>query len=158
MNLARHMTPDQPFYGISAASSGRVVESVLHIEDMATHYIEEIRTLQPERPYFLGGYSFGGSVALEIAQQLDAQGQQVATWRSWITHLHQDVITRLSGDRLSLFSFLRNIPYWIIDDIFNSEFDEILNRIRLNVRNVKRRIDNFLGHTNRESIITEIID
>lgn len=45
---------------------------------MAAHYIREIRTLQPEGPYLLGGASFGGLVAFEMAQQLQAQGQQVA--------------------------------------------------------------------------------
>ena len=45
---------------------------------MAAHYLTEIRALQPEGPYFLGGACFGGILALEVAQQLHAQGQQVA--------------------------------------------------------------------------------
>ena len=44
---------------------------------MAAHYIKEIRTVQSEGPYFLGGYSFGGIVAFEMAQQLTAQNQEV---------------------------------------------------------------------------------
>jgi thioesterase domain-containing protein len=44
---------------------------------MAAHYLEEIRAIQPEGPYFLGGLSFGGTVAFEMAQQLHAQGEQV---------------------------------------------------------------------------------
>jgi aspartate racemase len=44
---------------------------------MATHYIDEIRTLQPQGPYFLAGLSFGGMVAYEMAQQLHSQGQSV---------------------------------------------------------------------------------
>ncbi|MCA1601395.1 MAG: non-ribosomal peptide synthetase, partial [Acidobacteria bacterium] len=42
------------------------------------HYITEIRTVQPEGPYYLGGVSFGGIVAFEMAQQLQEQGEQVA--------------------------------------------------------------------------------
>jgi thioesterase domain-containing protein len=45
---------------------------------MANHYIKEIRTFQPEGPYFLAGHSAGGLVAFEMAQQLQMQGQKVA--------------------------------------------------------------------------------
>src|SRR4029077_3089557 len=38
----------------------------------------ELTAFQPDGPYFLGGYSFGGLVAYEMAQQLSARGQQVA--------------------------------------------------------------------------------
>jgi aspartate racemase len=44
---------------------------------MATHYLAEISALQPQGPYFLGGLSFGGLVAFEMAQQLHAQGRPV---------------------------------------------------------------------------------
>ena len=45
---------------------------------MARHYIAEIRTVQPRGPYRIGGTCTGGLVAYEMAQQLKAQGQQVA--------------------------------------------------------------------------------
>jgi thioesterase domain-containing protein len=44
---------------------------------MAAHYIKELRELQPEGPYFIGGRSLGGMVAFEMAQQLKAQGQTI---------------------------------------------------------------------------------
>jgi thioesterase domain-containing protein len=47
------------------------------IEEIAAAYLREIRTLQPEGPYFLGGFCFGGVVALEAAQQLRAAGDEV---------------------------------------------------------------------------------
>jgi pimeloyl-ACP methyl ester carboxylesterase len=47
-------------------------------ETMAAHYVDEIRKLQPEGPYFLGGYSFGGRVAVYVARQLRAAGEDVA--------------------------------------------------------------------------------
>ena len=77
-DLARHLGPDQPFYGLQAQGlDGKQVPHI-RIEDMAAHYIKEIRTIQPEGPYFLGGFSFGGTVVFEMAQQLQAQGQKVA--------------------------------------------------------------------------------
>jgi thioesterase domain-containing protein len=55
-----------------------VQEPLATIEAMAAHYLAEIRAVQPEGPYFLGGFSAGGTIAFEMAQQLYASGQQVA--------------------------------------------------------------------------------
>ncbi|MEQ8959163.1 MAG: thioesterase domain-containing protein, partial [Coleofasciculus sp. C2-GNP5-27] len=75
--LARHLGSDQPFYGLEEKMDGKQAPK-LRIEDLAAHYIEEICTVQPDGPYFLGGHSFGGVVAFEMAQQLQAQGKKVA--------------------------------------------------------------------------------
>ncbi|MCA9557515.1 MAG: hypothetical protein KC583_03020, partial [Myxococcales bacterium] len=45
--------------------------------EMARRYLEAVRTVQPEGPYLLGGWSLGGVVAYEMAQQLTAAGEQV---------------------------------------------------------------------------------
>jgi acyl transferase domain-containing protein/thioesterase domain-containing protein/acyl carrier protein len=75
--LAHHLGPDQPVYGLqSQGLDGRKV-LLTRIEDIAAHYINEIRTLQPEGPYYIGGYCMGGVVTFEMAQQLYAQGQRV---------------------------------------------------------------------------------
>jgi thioesterase domain-containing protein/acyl carrier protein len=76
-DLAEHLGPDQPFYGLQALGRNGDQPRPTRVEEMAAHYLKEIRTLQPEGPYFLGGYCFGGKVAFELAQQLWAQGQQV---------------------------------------------------------------------------------
>ena len=76
-DLAHRLGPDQPFYGLQIRSLNGVDAPHDTVEDMAAHYITEMRTLQPEGPYFLGGASFGGVVAFEMAQQLHAQSQKV---------------------------------------------------------------------------------
>jgi thioesterase domain-containing protein len=48
------------------------------MEEMAAHYIELMRSVQPQGPYYLGGWCTGGMVAFEMAQQLQAQGHKVA--------------------------------------------------------------------------------
>ena len=48
------------------------------VETIAAHYLSQLRIVQEEEPYFLGGYSFGGTVAFEMAQQLQAKGEKVA--------------------------------------------------------------------------------
>lgn len=76
--LAELMAPDQPVYGIQAIGlDGREARHI-SVESMAAHYIQEIRSLQPEGPYFLGGFSLGGLIAYEIARQLHGLGQRVA--------------------------------------------------------------------------------
>jgi hypothetical protein len=76
--LAHCISSDQPFYGLQ--SQGLDGQMPLHtrIEDMATHYLNTIQEFQPQGPYLLGGYCMGGTVALEMAQQLLARGQEVA--------------------------------------------------------------------------------
>lgn len=79
-DLVRYLGQEQPVYALHygmAEPTDRAL-SLPKIEDLAAHYIQEMRTLQPEGPYFLMGLSFGGLVAYEMAQQLVAQGQQVA--------------------------------------------------------------------------------
>ncbi len=77
-DLARHLGPDQPFYGLQSRGLDGLQPFHVRIEDMAAHYIEEIRQVQPCGPYYLGGYCMGGTIALEMAQQLHAQGETVA--------------------------------------------------------------------------------
>jgi thioesterase domain-containing protein/malonyl CoA-acyl carrier protein transacylase/acyl carrier protein len=75
--LARHLGKDQPFYGLQAQGLNGDMPFNTTIEDMASLYIKEIQAIQPEGPYYLGGYCMGGTIALEIAQQLHSQGQRI---------------------------------------------------------------------------------
>jgi phthiocerol/phenolphthiocerol synthesis type-I polyketide synthase E len=76
--LARRLGPDQPFYGLQSLGLDGACPPLTRIEDMAALYVKEIRRIQPRGPYFLGGYCMGGIVAFEVAQQIQAQGEQVA--------------------------------------------------------------------------------
>jgi thioesterase domain-containing protein len=69
-NLALHLDGEQPFYGLQARGLDGREEPLDKIEAMAESYVAAIRTVQPRGPYHLGGYSFGGLVAFEMAQQL----------------------------------------------------------------------------------------
>ncbi|MEH2296963.1 non-ribosomal peptide synthetase [Nostoc sp.] len=76
--LAHQLGKNQPFYGLQPIGLDGKTPPLTCIEDMATHYIEALRTVQPKGPYFLGGWSFGGWVAFEMAQQLQKSGEEVA--------------------------------------------------------------------------------
>ncbi|MCL4201942.1 MAG: amino acid adenylation domain-containing protein [Pirellulaceae bacterium] len=76
-DVALALGADQPFFGIEPAGREGLVRPCRCVEEMAATYLSQIRTIQPVGPYYLGGYSFGGLVALEIAQQLHQLGQTV---------------------------------------------------------------------------------
>nr|AEU11003.1 NpnC [Nostoc sp. 152] len=77
-NLARCLGSNQPFYSFQPQNRDGELAGIRQIEDIATQYLKVIQTVQPQGPYFLGGHSFGGKVAFEIAQQLLRQGEVVA--------------------------------------------------------------------------------
>jgi amino acid adenylation domain-containing protein len=76
--LANYLGSDQPFYGLQAKGLDGKETPYTSLEEMAAHYVQEMRSFQPTGPYFIGGHSFGCIVAFEVAQQLYAQGQEVA--------------------------------------------------------------------------------
>ena len=76
INLARQLGPEQPFYALEQTPDQLESETIT-IEETATTYLKEIRAVQPEGPYLLGGWCYGGLVAFEMAQQLLQQGQKV---------------------------------------------------------------------------------
>jgi thioesterase domain-containing protein len=75
--LARRLGPDQPFYGLQSRGLYGGVASPTTVEEMATHYLEEMRQVHPGGPWRLAGYCFGTLVAFELAQRLVAGGEEV---------------------------------------------------------------------------------
>jgi len=69
--LGKYIGKDQPLFYLPPVQSAKV-------EDIAAHYVNEIKQLKPEGPYHIAGYCGGGKVAVEIAQQLQALGNTVS--------------------------------------------------------------------------------
>lgn len=78
--VGRSLAPDQPFYAISATGLAHYgeYEDYETLEEMAADYIKTIKFISPKGPYFIGGISYGGMVAFEMAQQLKRNGEEVA--------------------------------------------------------------------------------
>ena len=76
MTLAEHLVGlEQPIYFLPG---GFITQNATtYVKALAACYVEEIRTVQPSGPYLLGGYCFGGLVAFEMAQQIQAEGQEI---------------------------------------------------------------------------------
>ena len=75
--LARYLDPRRPFFGLRARGVDEVVEPHSSVEEMAAEYLRRIRGVQPEGPYTIGGACIAGVVALEMAQQLRRDQQEV---------------------------------------------------------------------------------
>jgi thioesterase domain-containing protein len=76
--LPRYLGEDQPLYSLMHPCHYGKPMRFESLEDLASHHIRELRTVQAQGPYFLGGSCIGGMVAFEMAQQLLQQGQRVA--------------------------------------------------------------------------------
>jgi amino acid adenylation domain-containing protein len=77
--VSRYLGEDQPFYGLQSRGLGGGEAPHERVEEMAAAYIDEMRAVQPRGPYAIGGSSSGGVIAYEMAQQLLARGERVAT-------------------------------------------------------------------------------
>jgi amino acid adenylation domain-containing protein len=124
-DLARRLSDDQPFYGLQSVGLDRKQQPLLTIEAMAAHYLSEIRQLQPQGPYYLGGRSFGGTVAFEMARQLCEQGESVALLAmldtyplGWLKLFSRDEAGRRSRhfQRLSFKRHLANLRHLELRD------------------------------------------
>jgi thioesterase domain-containing protein len=92
--VAEHLDRHRPFYrmDIYSLQQSRVMQGLgplRSIEEMASVFIDEIRAVQPTGPYHLGGGCEGGMVAFEVARQLQAAGEDVASLVIWVVQAPQ---------------------------------------------------------------------
>lgn len=96
LRLARYLPTDQPVYALQAPGGEIGTEAVSSVEELARGYLEAIARIQPRGPYAIGGWSFGGMVAFEMARQLRQRGEEVGQL------LLIDTIVRRPGDPASV--------------------------------------------------------
>jgi amino acid adenylation domain-containing protein len=70
LSLVKHLPADLPVYALQAAGAEPGATPLRSMSDLAASYIAAIRRVRPEGPYHIGGWSFGGYVAAEMARQL----------------------------------------------------------------------------------------
>ena len=141
-DVARHLGADQPVYGLQAQGlDGKALPHV-SIEEMARHYVQEIREFQPDGPYHLGGSSFGGLVAFEVAQQLHAQGQKVgvlALFDTW----GPDYLQHMPNKRdpyYRLVRFIERVDLHLGNFLAAEGARAKLDYVRTKMKRVRRRI------------------
>lgn len=145
--LAQILAPDQPFYGLQARGLDGVEHPFENIELMAAYYIEQIRLVQPHGPYYLGGASFGGNVAYEMAQQLRSQGDEVGLlvmFDNGPANLPDDLHSNSESRLKSAAKFLGNVPYRL-NDLVKRRPDELLARLQREIRVWRKETSNTLS-------------
>jgi thioesterase domain-containing protein/acyl carrier protein len=112
-NLARHLGNDQPIYAFKSRGLDGLAEWPT-IEDMATNYIADLRAHQPQGPYLLGGYCYGGVVAYEMARQLEERGEKVSLLALINCSPPNTGYERPQRSSIAWkLKFIRNLFYWI---------------------------------------------
>ncbi len=91
---------DRPIYGLRAQGVDGKTRPLDSVEEMAALYLKEIREVQPHGPYYLGGYSFGGTVAYEMAQQLWVAGEKTALLAMFDTVVMENLPPELKPGKL----------------------------------------------------------
>ncbi|MBC6612094.1 amino acid adenylation domain-containing protein [Hymenobacter sp. BT507] len=98
--MSRYMDPEQPIYGLQACGLNGEEKPLETIEDIAAHYVNSIEKTNPNGPYALAGYSFGGIIAYEMARQLLARGKQVQFLGLFDTYAHEGEIPASQAARV----------------------------------------------------------
>jgi phthiocerol/phenolphthiocerol synthesis type-I polyketide synthase E len=133
-DLVSGLDSERPVYGFQALGLADETEPLTQISEMATHYIEAMRTVQPDGPYLLGGFSFGGLVAFEMSQQLQAQGQKVAFLFLIDTQATDQVLFNLGDDTAVLIFIIEHLLKLdkntiAIDELRGLTLDEQMSRL-----------------------------
>jgi acetoacetyl-CoA synthetase len=103
--VLRALDTQRAVYGLQARAVGDENAPYVGVREMAADYIGHMRRVQPTGPYAVGGYSFGGLVAWEIAQQLSRAGETVELVTLIDTHVH--------GRYLPLWEWVRYCSGWL---------------------------------------------
>lgn len=133
-NLAINLDPDQPVYGLQARGLREGETIADNLEEIATDYIQEIRQVQPQGPYLLSGLSNGGNIALEMAQQLQLQGQEVALLAMFDTFAPKSVylMPRIPRFLSSLkYCIQYSLPRHIAQKFQLGEISSLMNPLKL---------------------------
>jgi thioesterase domain-containing protein len=134
--LAGWLEPEVGFLGMHATLDSDIERTYSTIEATASAYLSDLKALQPVGPYFLGGWSSGGIVALEMAQQLRAAGEEVALLVS--IDCGPGPLVRERSVR-NIVRQLVNVPRWIRDDLMISRPADVLWRLRRKIAAGLRR-------------------
>jgi amino acid adenylation domain-containing protein len=143
--LLRHLGADQPVYGLLPCGDDGTFPDSTRLEEMAERILHGLRAFRPKGPYCLAGYSFGGALAYELAQQLTTAGQHVGLLAFIDTGLPGDRPPTLLDVFRSLPRILANLPRWIRDDLFQSRPGILLGRLRRKLRAVWQKLQGFFG-------------
>ncbi|RLT45193.1 MAG: hypothetical protein DWI57_01355 [Chloroflexi bacterium] len=143
--LARVLGPDQPIYSFDPIGFDGRYEPLDSVEAIAAQYVDELRILQPDGPYLIGGMCFGAHVAFEMAQQLQIDGKHVPIVLTFDASHPTNGPTWKRPKRSLLFYARRFVAH-----LKNGElFQRVANYLKFHYRTLRiRLVHRFLPHGN----------
>ena len=154
-DIAKYLTGSQRVLGLQAVLSDNVEAMYRSLEATAAAYLAEVREAQPLGPYYLCGWSSGGSLALEMAQQLVAADDTVALL-AIIDSAPPNIELREKPSSIrQLLRQLANIPAWVRDDLLLTPPAEMWARACHKLSVLSRRVrrpTHTMGDTVRDVV------
>lgn len=139
LQLAQSLGKDRPIYGLSL----RIPESGSFewetVEEQARLYINDIKAVQPNGPYLIGGWSFGAVVAFEVVRQLEAQGDKVGFFAAIDYPSH-------TSSQTSLLDFLRFFGFSTFKNLLSYLRDYIYLRSKSADNKKRSFLSNLIDH------------
>lgn len=135
--FVRYLDREQPVYGLNFGVGSNNAESMLNLpdrlEDLATHFVDEIQQVQPDGSYFLLGHSNAGLLAYEMAQQLVAQNKTVGFLGLIDTWYINDTDAEHAGKRRKLEKLLNfaKLPLTLQANIIHHAIKYRLRKLKL---------------------------
>ncbi|HEX5216632.1 MAG TPA: amino acid adenylation domain-containing protein [Vicinamibacterales bacterium] len=134
--LAESLGNQQPMFGLQAERDVDAADD--RIETVAARYIDAMRAHTPRGPYYLGGYSSGGVIAYEMAQQLEAAGEPVALLAMIDASAPKAAPEPVTPH--TVWRLVKNAAYWTLDDEFlRSDWASRRARVSAKLRAIRAR-------------------
>jgi thioesterase domain-containing protein len=160
-DVVKALGPDQTVFGLRARGMDGIETPQRTVEDMARTYIEEMRTVQPRGPYRIVGTSAGGTIAYEMACQLEAANESVALLAildhppaGGVVAPRPPVHIRLA--RVAA-HFSSNASYWL-DILRRADFRERRRLVEDRVRVSARAVGQWSARGRRTEVMLENIE
>ncbi|MEO7081749.1 MAG: thioesterase domain-containing protein, partial [Flavobacteriales bacterium] len=113
-HITRYLGKGQPYYAFFHQGEDGAAFEHKTVEAIAKHYVAEMTSVQPEGPYMLGGYSFGGIVAYEMACQLKAAGHDVPLLALFDMPIPKHFIESMDDDAKFYQPLKRTVMRWLV--------------------------------------------
>jgi amino acid adenylation domain-containing protein len=140
-HLAQCLGKEQPFFAFQSLDKSKVGGRLLSIEEMAARYVDELLCFQDTGPYHLAGYSLGGVIAYEMAQQLRGAGHDVP-FLAVIDQRRPNLTPGSQWNPISAANCLRNLPNWVREDLLHAGLGDVVRRLRRKWSVLRRRLGN----------------
>ncbi|MCP4148326.1 MAG: amino acid adenylation domain-containing protein, partial [bacterium] len=128
--FCKRMNSDFSYWGLQADRLENYAPGHLEVKEIATHYLDKIKKIQPEGPYYIAGWSLGGVIAYEMVTQLEERNEVIA-FLGLIDTQQPSMAAKLKISRFSIRGELR-----IIELLLAGEF--AINKEMKNVKPLER--------------------